>query len=401
MVKSNPHLTKLQSNYLFPEVMKRKRAFLEENPHANLISLSIGDTTEPIPKPITDAMLRASQSLSKRESYAGYGPEQGSLDLRLKISEHFYRNKITADEIFISDGAKCDIGRLQMFFGPDVTVALQDPAYPVYLDGSVIAGQTGSFDLKANSYENLYLLPCNEKNNFFPDLASSPKTDLIYFCSPHNPTGYAATYDQLKQLVAFAKENQSIIIFDSAYAFYIQDPNLPRSIYEIPGAEDVAIEVGSFSKMAGFTGVRLGWTIIPQNLKFEEGQSVKALWNRFISTIYNGASNIAEQGGLACFTSEGKKEISKTISYYIENTRILKQAIDQKFETFMDINAPYIFAKCGPRSSWDYFNELLEKAHLITVPGSGFGKQGEHFLRFSCFGSRSDIELAANRLLNL
>ncbi len=401
MVKLNQNITKLQSSYLFPEVLRRKKSFLEKNPEADLISLSIGDTTEPIPSLITEAMNKAATSLASKKSYVGYGPEQGLLELREKITAKYYPEHIDPNDLFINDGAKCDLGRLQMFFGQKVHVALQDPAYPVYVDGSVLAGQTGEFCPDKNTYEDLTLLPCLPENNFFPNLDNLSGIDLIYFCSPHNPTGATATFEQLEKLVAFAKRNKAIIIYDSAYAFYIQDPSLPKSIYEIEGADEVAIEIGSFSKLAGFTGVRLGWSIIPQKLKFEDGTSVKKLWYRYLSTIYNGASNIAQYGGLACMSRDGQLELKKIISFYLENARILKEAIDEKFQTFSPLNAPYIWTYLGPKSSWDYFNMLLEKASLVTVPGSGFGHCGEGFVRFSAFGSRENIQRAAKRILTL
>lgn len=401
MVKLNPNLLKLQSNYLFPEVNKRKNEFLQANPDAKLISLSIGDTTRPIPKLITTAMDKAAKKLAIQKTYSGYGPEQGMPLLREQIAQVIYHNKISPQDIFINDGAKCDIGRLQFFFGPQVTVALQDPAYPVYIDGSVIAGQTGSYNTQSKDYDHLVLMPCNPQNHFFPDLNQVPRTDLIYFCSPHNPTGAVATKEQLTKLVAFAKKNKSILIFDAAYSYYIQDPSLPKSIYEIEGAQDVAIEVNSFSKLAGFTGVRLGWTVIPHKLQFDDGQSVQKYWQRFICTIYNGASSIAQYGGLACLSDDGVQEIKKIIGYYQENTKILREALNQKFKTFGNNNAPFIWTYCGEKDSWDYFNQLLNQANIVATPGVGFGMQGQGFMRFSAFGSRKNIETAVTRILKM
>ncbi len=401
MVKHNLNITKLQSSYLFPEVLRRKAAFLREHPKADLISLSIGDTTEPIPKMVANAMRKAAEQLATKKGYNGYGPEKGLPKLREKIASDLYHHRVEAEDIFINDGAKCDIGRLQAFFGPHVKVALQDPAYPVYIDGSVIAGQTGEFNLNIKSYEQLVLLSCTPENNFFPDLSTVGDVDLIYFCSPHNPTGAVATYEQLKSLVRFAQEKNAIILYDSAYAHYIQDPALPKSIYEIEGADQVAIEVGSFSKLAGFTGIRLGWTVIPKALKFDDGSSVQDLWYRFLCTIYNGASNIAQYGGLASLSPEGRPLIQQTIQYYLDNARILKEALEKKFTTHGDLNAPYIWTYCGDQDSWDYFNHFLHKAHLVTVPGSGFGNEGRGYIRISSFGPREHIEKAAERILKL
>ncbi len=401
MVKQNPNIAKLQSNYLFPEVVRRKNLFLEKNPTADLISLSVGDTTEPIPSCITNEMKQFAGRLSTKEGYCGYGADQGLLPLREKIIERYYPSHIAADDLFITDGAKCDISRLQTFFGSQTRVAMQDPSYPVYVDGSVIAGQTGPYSEALHGYQGLTLLPCTFKNQFFPNLSELKNVDLIYWCSPHNPTGAVSTKEQLQKLVLYAKKNNAFIIFDSAYSFFIQDPTLPRSIYEIEGADEVAIEVGSFSKLAGFTGVRLGWMAIPKKLTFENGVSVKKSWMRFLSTTFNGASNISQQGGLACLSDQGQKELKAITHYYLENATILKRALNKKFKLFEEINAPYLWVYMGEKTSWDYFNWLLEEAHLVTVPGSGFGAAGEGFIRFSSFGARQNILKAAERLQNL
>lgn len=389
MVKRNKNIAQLKSSYLFPEINKRKREFLASHPNAKLISLGIGDTTEPITPHVTQALKQASVQLGTLEGYCGYGPEQGMGDLRKKIAEQFYHGKVDPSEIFISDGAKCDIGRLQLLFGSDVTVAVQDPSYPVYVDGSVMMGLASGL---------VYMI-CTPENGFFPDLENTPRADLIYFCSPNNPTGAVATRQQLEKLVAFAKKNRSIIIFDAAYAAYIQDPELPKTIFEIEGADEVALETNSFSKIAGFTGVRLGWTVVPERLKFEDGSSVKADWNRVVSTIFNGASIISQHGGLGVLSEEGKAETEKLISFYLENVSIIKEVLVKKgYSVFGGTNAPYLWVQFPGKKSWDVFQEILEKTHIVTTPGSGFGPGGEGFIRISAFGHRSAILEAAHRL---
>ena len=387
-MKRNPHLALLNTNYLFPEINLRKQRFLLENPHASLISLGIGDTTQPIPSSINEALVNASTALGTQEGYSGYGPERGIKKLREDISARIYQGSVHADDIFISDGAKCDIGRLQSLFGNNVSIAIQDPAYPVYVDGSIIQG-----------VKEIVYLKCTPENDFFPDLNSVPRTDLIYFCSPNNPTGAVATRAQLEQLVDFAIDNKSIIIFDAAYANYIQDPSLPKSIFEIRDAKKVAIELGSFSKLAGFTGVRLGWTVIPEDLKYDDGFPVKADWNRLTSTLFNGASNISQQGGSAVLNDKGWQEVISLTRFYLENAAIIKDSLQKiPCEVFGGINAPYLWVRFKNQSSWELFNELLNKYHIITTPGSGFGRTGDSFLRFSSFGQRKNILEAASRL---
>ncbi|XP_073105164.1 probable LL-diaminopimelate aminotransferase, chloroplastic [Elaeis guineensis] len=316
-------------------------------------------------------MAMRSHSLSTIEGYSGYGAEQGDKNLRAAIASTFYGDLgIEETDIFVSDGAKCDISRLQLLFGSNVKMAVQDPSYPAHVDSSVIMGQTGLFQKDIEKYENIEYMRRTPENGFFPDLSTVSKTDIILFCSPNNPTGSAASRDQLMQLVQFAKEHGSIIVYDSAYAMYISDDN-PRSIFEIPGAKEVAIETSSFSKYAGFTGVRLGWTVVPKELLFSDGFPVAKDFNRIVCTCFNGASNIAQAGGLPCLSSEGLK------------------------------NAPYVWVHFPGRSSWDVFAEILEKTHLVTTPGSGFGPGGEGFIRVSAFGHRGNVLEACKRLKKL
>lgn len=396
MVKRNIHLAKLHSSYLFPEIVRRKNAYLAKNPHANIISLGIGDTTQPIPDFITRAMSEKTMGLGTHAGYSGYGPEEGIEELRIQIAKRLYPQTISGDEIFISDGIGSDIGRLQLLFGNQVTVAIQDPSYPAYVDSSVIIGQTGNYH--NGQYRGIIYMPCCPENNFFPNLSQVPPADLIYFCSPNNPTGAAATREQLTELVAFAKAHRSIIIYDAAYAMYIRDPKIPRSIYEIAGADEVAIELGSFSKKAGFTGVRLGWSVVPKKLSFDDGTSVHQDWYRLVTSCFNGASNIAQTGGLAALHDNGWQEVNKMINYYGENAQLLKKEfLRMGYTVYGGDNAPYIWVHAPQKSSWETFEDLLHQKQILCTPGSGFGPSGEGFVRFSAFASREKILEALSR----
>jgi LL-diaminopimelate aminotransferase len=399
MVKRNQNIAKLQSGYLFPEMNKRKNKFLEKNPGAKIISLGIGDTTEPISKHIAKALINAASGLETREGYSGYGDEQGLTELREKIASKIYNGIISGEEVFVSDGAKPDIGRLQLLFDRDVTVAVQDPSYPVYIDSSVMFGKTGNYNSGANRFRRIVYMPCTPENSFFPDLQKIPKADVIFFCSPNNPTGAVATKEQLKQLVEYAKKNKSIIIFDAAYSEYIGDSNLPKSIFEIDGAKEVAIEVNSFSKSIGFTGLRLGWTVVPSELKFDDGTQVRQDWGRIMTTLFNGASNISQKGALAALDDKGQQETKRTVLHYMENARIIKKTLGELgYDVYGGDNAPYIWARMKNMKSWEAFDHILEKVNIVTIPGVGFGKAGEGFLRLSAFGHREDINEAAKRL---
>lgn len=401
-VPRNANIAKLNAGYLFPEINRRRSAHMLKYPDAQVISLGVGDTTEPIPDVITSAMATRSHELSTFEGYSGYGAEQGDKKLRAAIASTYYGDLGIEDtDIFISDGAKCDISRLQLVFGANVRIAVQDPTYPAYVDSGVIMGQTGSFQKDVEKYGNIEYMRCNPDNGFFPDLSTVPRTDIIFFCSPNNPTGSAASRKQLTQLVQFAKDNGSIIIYDSAYAMYISDDS-PRSIFEIPGAKEVALEISSFSKYAGFTGVRLGWTAIPKELLFSDGLPVAKDFNRIVCTSFNGASNIAQAGGLACLSSEGLKAMGDVVGFYKENTEIIVDTFTSLgFNVYGGKNAPYVWVHFPGRSSWDVFAEILEKTHVVTTPGSGFGPGGEGFVRVSAFGHRGNILEASKRLKQL
>ncbi len=405
-MRRNPGFANLTAGYLFPEIARRRRAFAAAHPDVRLISLGIGDTTEPLTPHIASRLAKYAAGLGTPGGYSGYGDEQGLTSLRERIAAVVYGSRVGPDEVFVSDGAKCDIGRLQLLFGRDVEVAVQDPSYPVYVDGSVIIGAAGTYDDGARGghpgYAGIRYLPCTPENGYFPDLGDLPESGLIYFCSPNNPTGAVATHAQLAALVAAARQRGSVIVFDAAYAEYIRDPELPRSIFEVDGARECAIEVNSFSKPVGFTGVRLGWTVVPKELRFDDGASVNADWNRLCTTVFNGPSNIAQHGGLAALDEQGLAEMRTLTDHYLVNAHLIRATLEGLGITCVGgDNAPYIWAHFPGRASWDVFAEILERCHVVTTPGSGFGPAGEGFVRFSAFGHRTDVEEACRRLQQL
>lgn len=396
MLNRNANLANLKAGYLFPEIARLRRDFAALNPDAKIISLGVGNTTEPILPAINHGLAAGAQALGTIEGYSGYSDE-GLLALRERISTVWYKGMFSADEIFISDGAKCDIGRLQLLFGSDVPVVVQDPSYPVYVDGSVLIGAAGAWI--GTGYKGITYLACTEENGYFPDLSKVPHNALIYFCSPNNPTGAVATKEQLRELVCAAQESGSLIVFDAAYAEYIRDPALPKTIFEVEGGIDCALEVNSFSKSAGFTGVRLGWTVVPKTLKYACGARINSDWSRVVGTIFNGASNIAQAGGLAALTPQGLAEIRELSDYYLGNAALIRDTLlNAGVSCIGGDNSPYIWAHFPARDSWEVFRELLEHCHLVTTPGSGFGPAGESFIRFSAFGHRAVIEEACRRL---
>ena len=398
-VPRNENMAKLQAGYFFPEIARRRAAYLAEHPDADIISLGIGDTTMPIPEFIASGLTKGASTLQTAEGYRGYGPEQGIPALRQKISEVIYNKRVAADEIFVSDGAKCDISRLQQVFGSQVSIAVQDPSYPVYVDTAVMQGQTGLYNREKGQFDKIVYLRCDASNDFFPDLKEVPRSDIIFFCSPNNPTGAAATREQLTELVAFAKRNGSIIVFDAAYAPFIRSPSVPTSIFEIEGAREAAIEVNSFSKYAGFTGVRLGWVVVPNELKFSDGSHVRDDFNRIMTTCFNGASNISQAGGLACLDPKGMSEIEELIQYYLYNAKLLRETmVDLGFNVYGGLDAPYIWVGFPGKSSWDVFSDILNKSQVVTIPGAGFGPGGEGYLRLSAFAPREACEEACKRL---
>lgn len=371
-MKRNQNFQRLSASYLFPEIARRAREFEKNNPGVKLQSLGIGDTTKPLERTIADVMSRKAQDMGTAEGYRGYGPESGEKELRELIQKRYYPSR-TVDEIFVSDGAKCDVGRLTMLFGSGRRVAIQDPAYPVYVDASLLSGA------------DIHLMPCTPENNFCPNLKAVPLVDLIYLCNPNNPTGHAMSFSELTSFVEFAKASGAIIIYDAAYSAYIQDPKLPKSIYEIPGAEKVAIEVNSFSKLAGFTGMRLGWTVVPKDLSYDDGTPIQPDWERIHTTLFNGASNLIQWGGIAALNTD-----LKAIQTYLENASKLKAHFGG--EIYGGEHAPFLWARYPNNTSWEIFDFFLNEHHLITTPGSGFGPSGESFIRLSSFGSVSGIK---------
>ncbi|MDL2229371.1 LL-diaminopimelate aminotransferase [Treponema sp. OttesenSCG-928-L16] len=397
MIKRNPCIANIKAGYLFPEVARRRREFAEKHPDAKIISLGIGNTTEALTPHIDKALEDAARKLGTDAGYSGYGDEQGLTALRERIAAVFYKGRIAADEVFISDGAKCDIGRLQLLFGAGTKVAVQDPSYPVYVDGSVLIGAAGSWT--GAGYQGISYLPCTAENGYFPDLSDLPAGGLVYFCSPNNPTGAVASREQLTALVKAVSEKGSLLIFDAAYAEFIRDESLPKSIFEIDGARKCAVEVNSFSKPIGFTGVRLGWSVVPKDLVYSSGESVNSDWNRICTTVFNGASNIAQAGGLAALEDEGLREMRILTDFYLENAKLIRGALHSLGVSCVGgDNSPYIWARFPGKDSWEVFAEILEQCHVVTTPGSGFGPAGESFIRFSAFGHRADVEEACRRL---
>lgn len=404
MALINDHYLKLKAGYLFPEIGRRVNKFCEENPDAAVIKLGIGDVTEPLPAAIREAMHKAVNEMGDPTTFHGYGPEQGYGFLREAIAKNDFHSRgidVAADEIFVSDGSKCDTGNILDIFGADNKVAVTDPVYPVYVDTNVMTGRTGAAD-DSGRYAGLTYLPVTAENDFVAELPESP-VDLIYLCYPNNPTGTVATRETLKKWVDYAKENGSIILFDAAYEAFITDPEIPHSIYEIEGARDVAIEFRSFSKNAGFTGTRCAFTVVPKSLKGKtstgETADIHPLWNRRHCTKFNGVSYIIQRGAEAAYSDAGKEQIQGLISFYLENARLLREGLEAVgISVYGGVNAPYVWLKTpGDSTSWDFFDELLQKAHLVGTPGSGFGASGEGYFRLSAFNSRDNINEAVTR----
>jgi len=405
MVHINDNYLKLKAGYLFPEIGRRVTAFSQANPDAKIIRLGIGDVTEPLPSAITKAMHEAVDDMARRESFKGYGPEQGYAFLREPVAQQDFQSRgvdISPDEIFISDGSKCDSGNILDILGDGNRIAISDPVYPVYVDTNVMAGHTGPAD-ESGRYGGLVYLPGNEANNFVPELPSVP-VDLIYLCYPNNPTGTVATRETLKKWVDYAKANNSLILFDAAYEAFISDPSIPHSIFEIEGAKDVAIEFRSFSKSIGFTGVRCALTVVPKQLMGTtptgENVSIHQLWNRRQSTKFNGASYIVQKGAAAAYTDEGKAEMRGLIEFYMTNAKLLREGLEKVgIRVFGGVNAPYVWIKTPNNlGSWEFFDLLLSKAHVVGTPGSGFGAAGEGYFRLSAFNSRQNVEEALDRI---
>lgn len=406
-MRINENYLKLTAGYLFPEIARRVGKFQKDNPQADVIKLGIGDVSEPLPEACRTAMVRAVNEMGKVETFHGYGPEQGYAWLREKIEQHDFRARgceIAADEIFISDGSKCDTGNILDILGLDNTIAVLDPVYPVYVDTNVMAGNTGPAD-DDGRYGGLVYIPVTADNDFTPALPEKP-VDVIYLCYPNNPTGSVLTKPQLQQWVDYARENDSLILFDAAYEAFITDPSIPHSIYECEGAREVAIEFRSFSKNAGFTGTRCAFVVVPTSVegKTADGEKVSLhkLWSRRHTTKFNGVSYVVQRGAEAVYSEDGQSQVQMLIDFYLENARLIRHGLtDAGMDVYGGVNAPYIWVK-SPQgmSSWDFFDMLLNQAHVVGTPGSGFGAAGEGYFRISAFNSRGNVEQAMQRITN-
>ena len=407
MATINDNYLKLPGSYLFAEIARRVEAFKQAHPDADIIRLGIGDVTQPLPAACIEAMHKAVDEMAKAETFRGYGPEQGYAFLTEAIIEHNYTQRgiqIDKDEIFVSDGSKSDCGNIQEIFGTDNKVAITDPVYPVYLDTNVMAGRTGTLQ-KDGHFTGVTYLPCDASNEFAPELPKE-HVDMIYLCCPNNPTGTTLSRAELTKWVDYARQNQSVILFDAAYAAYITEEDVPRSIYEIEGAKDVAIEFRSFSKTAGFTGTRCGYTIIPKAVKGKaaDGSLVEfnKLWNRRHTTKFNGTAYIIQRGAAAIYTPEGQQQVKETIAYYMENARIIREGLQAAGITaYGGVNAPYIWLKTpNNMSSWEFFDKLLTEVNIVGTPGAGFGPCGEGYFRLPSFGDRENTIRAVDRIKN-
>lgn len=399
MVKMNENYAKLPGSYLFAEIARRTSDYSAANPDKNLIKLGIGDVTQPLSPAVISAMHKAVDEMAEKETFRGYGPYEGFDFLRDAIVRHDYAPfgaNISSDEIFVSDGAKSDCGNIGDIFAVDNIVAVCDPVYPVYVDANAMSGRAGDWDGKR--WTNIVYLPCNERNGFMPELPVRAP-DIIYLCFPNNPTGAVASKEQLKVWVDYAIRHDSVILFDAAYREYITDPSIPRSIYEISGAEECAIEFCSFSKTAGFTGTRCGYTTIPKALK-RGGESLNDVWMRRQSTKFNGVSYIVQRGAEAVYSVQGEKEYRDIIAYYMNNAKVIKRGLEAAGLTvYGGVNSPYIWAKTpNAMPSWDFFDLLLRDANVVTTPGAGFGPEGEGFIRLTGFGDAEATKQAVERI---
>ncbi len=405
MARINDHYLKLGAGYLFPEISQRVRLFEEQHSDAKIIRMGIGDVVLPLGQSVRDAMHRAVDELGTAEGFRGYGPEQGYAFLREAIAEHEFRAcgvEISPDEIFVSDGSKCDSANIQEIFAVQARVAVPDPVYPVYVDSNVMAGRSGPRD-DDGRYQGILYLPCTEANGFLPQ-PPGEAVDLVYLCSPNNPTGSVATHDMLAAWVAYARNCGAIILFDAAYEAYITQEDLPHSIFEIPGAREVAIEFRSFSKKAGFTGLRCAYLVVPKELEGIDAQgnavSIHSLWSRRHSTKFNGASYPVQAGAASIYSEQGRAEVRASIDYYLANAKIIREGLSSLgLRVFGGVNAPYVWATTPDGvGSWDFFDRLLEQAHVVGTPGAGFGAQGEGYLRLSAFAQRDQVEEAIVRM---
>ena len=408
VVKINENYLKLKRSYLFVEVARREQEFIKNNPDANVIKMGIGDVTKPLVPAVIDAFRNAVEEMADGETFMGYGPEQGYEFLAEAIIKNDYETygvSLDTSEVFISDGAKCDTGNIQEIFGIGNKIAVTDPVYTVYVDTNVMAGRTGEMG-EDGMYEGLTYLKCNAENGFVPELPDEP-VDIIYLCYPNNPTGTTLTKDQLKVFVDYAKENKALILFDAAYEVFINEDNVPHTIYEIEGAKEVAIEFKSFSKTAGFTGTRCAYTVVPKELKgfTEDGEEVEInpLWNRRQTTKFNGVSYPVQRAAEAVYSPDGKKQIMEVVDYYMENAKIIRESLtDMGLEVYGGVSSPYIWVKTpNNMDSWDFFDILLNDANVVGTPGSGFGLSGEGYLRLTAFNTLENTLEAMDRISKL
>lgn len=407
MIKINQNFLNLQDSYLFSTIAKKVAEYSKNNPNKKIIKLGIGDVTRPIVPACLEAMHKAVDEIGTQEGFKGYGPEQGYEFLREAISNDYKKLgvDIQTNEIFVSDGAKCDCGNIVDIFAQDNIVAITDPVYPVYLDTNVMSGRSGEFDNEKGTYKNIVYLPVTGENDFKPELPKE-KVDMIYLCFPNNPTGTVLSKEELEKWVKYAKENNSIILYDSAYEAFITEEDVPHSIFEIEGAKDVAIEFRSFSKTAGFTGVRCAYVVIPQTVmgysKNGEKVSLNKLWNRRTCTKFNGVSYVVQRAAEATFTEEGQKQIKENIAYYMENAKTIKNGLeDAGYTVFGGTNSPYVWLKVPDGiTSWEFFDKLLEEVNVVGTPGSGFGPHGEGYFRLTAFGTKENTKEAIERIKN-
>ncbi len=402
MIRINENYTKLKASYLFSDIAKRVNAYVAAHPDKPVIKLGIGDVTEPLPAACIEALHAATNEMADRATFKGYGPEQGYAFLRDAVTKNDYTDlgcQVEADEIFISDGSKCDCANMQEIFSDDIHLSIPDPVYPVYVDTNVMAGRTGAN--VDGRYENITYLESTPANGYVPSIPAGA-TDLIYLCFPNNPTGAVATKAQLAEWIAYAKKNQAIILFDSAYESYIRDPAIPHSIYEIEGARDVAIEFRSFSKLAGFTGTRCAYTVVPKSLKAYDAagkeHSVHALWNRRHTTKFNGVAYPIQKAAAAVYSEAGKAQTKALTDFYLGNAKLIREAVNKLgYSCIGGDNAPYIWINTGT-DSWAFFDKLLNEAQVVCTPGAGFGTCGEGHVRISAFNSRANVETALARI---
>ena len=395
-MKINDHYMNLSDNYLFADIAKKVKAFKAEHPEADVISLGIGDVTQPLAPAVVEALHKAADEMANAATFRGYGPEQGYDFLRNAIVEHDFRARgigIAADEIFVSDGAKSDTGNFQELLSADSVVAVTDPVYPVYVDSNLMAGRS------------IVKLPCTAENSFVPELPRE-HVDVIYLCYPNNPTGTTLTKEQLKEWIKYALATDTLIFYDAAYEAFIQNDDIPHCIYEIPGARECAVEFHSYSKTAGFTGIRCGYTVVPKELKMrskkEKNISLNSLWNRRQCTKFNGTSYLSQRAAEAIYTPEGKKQVRATIDYYMENARIMREELTELgFKVYGGEDAPYLWVRTpNDMTSWEFFDWMLRSAHVVCTPGAGFGTCGEGYIRLTAFGTHENTEKALRRIAN-